>query len=399
VDYSRAEAAQRAGVGIDELDQMLALGILHAADGDRFTPGEIRKAGLLHNLVASGLPLAAIGDAITSGKFGMDFLESPIYERFSALTDVTFAQLSERTGVPVELLMVIREATGGSVPGPDDRLRETELDIVPFLEAPTREGLNPAGLERLLRVQGDGIRRMAETEAQWWAAEVIAPAMAADKSWQEMTNPAMAEGLAATIDRALIANYHTQQAREWTRNIIEGLELVLAQAGIYGRVEHPPAMCFLDITGYTRLTDERGDAAAAGLAEQLSRMVQRTSVQHGGKPVKWLGDGVMFWFRDPGPGVVAALDMADGVVEAGLPPAHVGLHAGPVVFQEGDYYGQTVNIASRIADYARPGEVLVSQAVVEASGDGAAGATFADIGEVELKGVGGTVHLLAARRA
>src|SRR5206468_7252037 len=137
-------------------------------------------------------------------------------------------------------------------------------------------------------------------------------------------------------------------------------------------LERPPAMCFLDITGYTRITQERGDAAAADVAERLGRLVQRTSVQHGGRPVKWLGDGVMLYFRDPGPGVVAALDMVDGVTDAGLPPAHVGLHAGPVLFQEGDYFGQTVNLASRIADYARPGEVLVTQQVVDAStADGA----------------------------
>jgi adenylate cyclase len=104
----------------------------------------------------------------------------------------------------------------------------------------------------------------------------------------------------------------------------------------------------------------------------------------------------MFYFRDPGPGVIAALDMVDGVVLAGLPPAHVGLDAGPVVFQEGDYYGQTVNVASRIAEYARAGEVLVSQAVVEAS-EGAS-VTFADLGPVELKGVPGAMHLHAAHR-
>ena len=96
--------------------------------------------------------------------------------------------------------------------------------------------------------------------------------------------------------------------------------------------------------------------------------------------------------------MIAALEMADGVKGAGLPPAHVGLHAGPVVFQQGDYYGQTVNIASRIADYARPGEVLVSQSVVEASEDQSAGLNFTDIGLVELKGVGNPVHLHAARR-
>ena len=105
----------------------------------------------------------------------------------------------------------------------------------------------------------------------------------------------------------------------------------------------------------------------------------------------------MFFFRDPGPGVVAALDMVEGVAGAGLPPAHVGLHAGPVVFQEGDYYGQTVNVASRIAEYARPGEVVVSQAVVEAS-EGA-GASFTEIGPVELKGVAGAMQLHSAHRA
>ena len=102
----------------------------------------------------------------------------------------------------------------------------------------------------------------------------------------------------------------------------------------------------------------------------------------------------MFFFPRPGPGVIAALEMVAGVGEAGLPPAHVGLHAGSVVFQEGDYYGQTVNVASRIAEYARPGEVLVSQEVVDAASG--ADITFREIGPVELKGVGGAMRLHAA---
>jgi class 3 adenylate cyclase len=64
--------------------------------------------------------------------------------------------------------------------------------------------------------------------------------------------------------------------------------------------------------------------------------------------------------------------------------------------QEGDFYGQTVNMASRIAEYARPGEVLVSDTVV-AQADGSP-VTFAEIGPVELKGVSGAVRLFAARR-
>jgi adenylate cyclase len=112
--------------------------------------------------------------------------------------------------------------------------------------------------------------------------------------------------------------------------------------------------------------------------------------------VKWLGDGVMFYFREPGDAALAAVELVEVVGSRGLPPAHVGIHAGPVIFQEGDYFGRTVNIAARIAEYARPGEVLVSQEVVDAAG--AAPVSFAEIGPVELKGVPGTLRLHTARR-
>ena len=111
----------------------------------------------------------------------------------------------------------------------------------------------------------------------------------------------------------------------------------------------------------------------------------------------WLGDGVMLHFPNPGRGVLAALDMVSGVADAGLPPAHVGLHAGPVIFQEGDYYGQTVNIASRIADYAKSGEVIVSQDMVDAS-DGAT-LTFSEVGPVALKGLSAPIVLYSAARS
>jgi adenylate cyclase len=93
---------------------------------------------------------------------------------------------------------------------------------------------------------------------------------------------------------------------------------------------------------------------------------------------------------------VAALEMVEVVGSQGLPPAHVGIHAGPVVFQDGDYFGRTVNLAARIAEYARPGEVLVSQEVVDAAERGPV--TFTEIGPVELKGVPGTLRLHITRR-
>src|SRR3954454_872922 len=148
-------------------------------------------------------------------------------------------------------------------------------------------------------------------------------------------------------DTAMLAIYRAHQARVWTANIIGASESILAAAGLHSRLEHPPAMCFLDITGYTRLTQERGDEAGAALAGQLTRVVQRSAGTHSGRAVKWLGDGGMLYFENPAGAVLSALEMLVGIVAAGLPPAHVGIHAGPVLFQEGDYFGATVNLASR----------------------------------------------------
>jgi adenylate cyclase len=225
----------------------------------------------------------------------------------------------------------------------------------------------------------------------------MGPRLAAGVPVEEVGADDFAEALNDRAERATRAMLRSHQAHAWTRNIVDGFEVLLERAGLYDRLGKLPAMCFLDITGYTRLTQERGDEAAADLADQLSRLVQRSSTRHAGRPVKWLGDGVMFYFADPGPGVVAALEMVEGVADAGLPPAHVGLHAGPVIFQQGDYFGQTVNLASRIADYARPGEVLVTEEVVEASK--LDGVRYTDIGPVELKGVPEAVNLHSARRA
>jgi class 3 adenylate cyclase len=198
------------------------------------------------------------------------------------------------------------------------------------------------------------------------------------------------------MDDAVLAVWHAQQVRSWTEDIIALFEKSLSDAGLLTPTRHPPAICFLDISGYTELTHEQGDEAAANLAEGLGQLVHRTAKEYGGHPVKWLGDGVMVYFQDPGAGVLAALSMVEGVEAAGFPPAHVGLHAGPVLAQEGDYFGGTVIMAARISGYARPREVLVTQEVVDASRD--VGATFSEIGPVTLKGIPGAVRLHAAHR-
>jgi len=156
-------------------------------------------------------------------------------------------------------------------------------------------------------------------------------------------------------------------------------------------------MSFLDLVGYTRLTEERGDAAAAELAETLAVLVNQSSREHGGVPVKWLSDGVMVHFREPAGAVLSALRMVRQLPEAGLPPAHVGVAAGPVVAQGGDFFGRTVNLAARIAARASAGQVLVSGSVVETAPP--PGVTFVEVGELRLKGIARLVRVLEARGA
>ena len=394
---SREEAAERAGVAPAYLTRLIELGILTPADPDGFSDGDVRRAMMARSLEDAGIPLDRVAEALRRGAISLDFMDEMAYERFVSLTGETFQQVSDRTGVPLEMLMGIREAIGSAPPSPSDRLREDELSVVPFLQLQVEAGFNHTSIDHLLRVHGESLGRMTEAEGAWWSTEVIEPALAAGESPDEIANAEFANRSTPLAEQAVLAMYHAHQARVWTGKIIDGFEVLLARAGIHSRLERPPAICFLDITGYTRLTQERGDDAAADLAASLARLVERSSVQHGGKPIKWLGDGVMFYFRDPGPGVRSALEMVDGLATAGLPPAHVGLHAGPVLFQAGDYFGQTVNLTARIADYARPREVLVSKAVADASQE--PGIAFDEIGPVELKGVAGTTHLLRAHLA
>jgi class 3 adenylate cyclase len=77
-------------------------------------------------------------------------------------------------------------------------------------------------------------------------------------------------------------------------------------------------MCFLDLVGYTRLTEERGDDVAAEVAASLAELTQRAARARGGLPVKWLGDGVMFFFKRPGAAVLSALEMVRQAPAAGL---------------------------------------------------------------------------------
>ena len=398
---SASGLADLAGTTAAEVERMVDLGILVARDGvDPFLETDVQKVRLAVACEQAGLPMEAIASAIAAGRLSFAFLEAAPFRRWAVRSARTYRQVSQETGVPLDTLGAVLESMGFARMGPDEPMREDELEIVPLLQLGLSRGIfDLAWLTRLGRAHVEGLRLIATAWGEAYQARFEQPVLASGGDQRQAMELAARLGVdfLPLVDPAMLAIYRRQQELLWTEGLVERIEDELEAAGMLGRPGRVPAMCFLDLVGYTRLTEEQGDAAAAALAETLAVLVNRSAREHGGVPVKWLGDGVMVQFREPAGAVLAALGMVEQLPQAGLPPAHVGVAAGPVVVQGGDFFGRTVNLAARIAAQASPGQVLVSQGVAESAPP--EGVRFVELGELRLKGFARPVRLLEACRA
>ena len=398
---SASALADLAGVGPAEVERLVELGILVARDGpDPFGEGDVPKVRLAVASERAGLPMAGVVSAVRAGRLSFAFLEASPFRRWAVRSGRTYRQVSQDTGIPLDTLGAVLESMGFARAGPDEPMREDELEILPLLRHGLASGiLDPAWLSRLGRAHVEGLRLIATAWGDAYQARFEGPVRAAGGDQRAAMEVAarLSIDFLPLGDPALLAIYHRQEELVWTEGLVERIEDELEATGLLGRPGRVPAMSFLDLAGYTRLTEERGDRAAAALAERLAVLVDRSSREHGGVPVKWLGDGVMVHSREPAGAVLSALELVEQLPEAGLPPAHVGVAAGPVVVQGGDYFGRTVNLAARIAAHAGAGQVLVSQSVADSAPP--QGVRFVASREQRLKGFARPVRLLEARRA
>jgi adenylate cyclase len=398
-ELSAQELAGRAGVLAEEVERLVQLGILVPGEGEApFTLCDVRRVRLASACVEAGLPLEGIGAAMAAGKLTLAFLDHPLF-RWSGRTAATYQDLAARVGMPMALLQRVYEAAGFAPPEPGEPIREDDADFLPTIQAAVAAGIGEDATIRALRVFGDSLRRIAETQNHLFHSKIELPLLRSGLSQRQMIETALelGEQMAALDDRWLLALYRRQQERAWIADLVEHIEAAVEETGMGQRVEQPPAICFLDLVGYTRLTEEQGDDAAAEIAANLAELTQRAARAHGGLPVKWLGDGVMFYFKRPREAVRSALEMVRQAPAAGLPPAHVGIHAGPIVVQDGDYFGRTVNLAARIAGQAGAGQVLVTDEVIAAAEPD--GVRFEALGPVPLRGFARPVRLHLARPA
>lgn len=152
-------------------------------------------------------------------------------------------------------------------------------------------------------------------------------------------------------------------------------------------------MTFLiaDLAGYTALAGAHGDIDAAQAATRFASLAGLACV--GSRVVKTVGDAVMVVAEEPQDAARTAIRLKDMVAAEELfPDVSMGLAVGPAVEQNGDYFGQTVNIAARVCSYAQPGQILCTGAlrqVVEELND----LELRAVGDVRLKNIVAPVPL------
>ena len=393
---TEAELVDRSGTNRERIRGLVDLGIIEPEDGT-FARRDVMRVRVIADLQAMGIEADALGRALASGHLTLGYLESA--GRRHPRSDRTFTELADEIGLRFETLERIYVAFGLPRPGPDEHVREEDLEIMTMLPVLFGAGVDEWQVLRLARVFGDGARRVAQFLPHYFHTTV-------ESGFRERGLGDNAAYEAAIREVGLRMGRSGENLLGWlfrrhsevflTEHQFEHVDAALEGAGVRRRpTRGDEAVAFADLTGYTELTEASGDEVAAGFAVQLAQLVSEIAARHRGSVVKLLGDGVYLHFRDPGDAVRASLEIVESVGPRGLPPAHVGVNAGPMLYDQGDYFGRTVNIAARIASQAKGGQVYAGEAL---AGVPEQGYRLQQVGSFELKGIAEPVTILEAVR-
>jgi adenylate cyclase len=391
------EVAERAGTTPDRIALLAQLGILEPVDGT-YPRRDVLRARFVLGLDAMGIDANAVADALASGDLTLGYVE--IGGRRPPRSNRTFAQLGDEIDIPFVTLERIYVAFGLSRPTPDEFVREEDLPLLKFIPVLVGAGLSEGDVLRLARVWGDSARRVAQFQSHYVHHSIEEPFRRRGLRDNAAFEAALREvgvrsGRSGEDLLGWLYRRHSEVFE--TEHLFDHVETALEDAGVHRREPRQVEGCvFADLSGYTRLTEESGDEEAARVSLKLAELVNDIASRHRGAVVKMLGDGVHFHFRDPHDAVMASLEIVDTVHPADLPPAHVGVNAGPMIYDEGDYFGRTVNIAARIASQAGPDQVFVGEDVLRHITPN--GFRLVEVGAFELKGIAKPLMLYEAIR-
>ena len=344
------------------------LGALQYTESDRAT--------ILRHLAQAGASEEEITEAGRSGTLGVLALDLALRPPGEL---VSLADAAARAGLSLEEASTLWRALGFAVPS-DGSLHLTSAEAT-MLQVFMGLGKEVVGEERIL-----GFARVLG-----WATAVLGEALV-DAFRLQVEVPRLGSG----TSYAEIVDYYTQLAQASFPTFVEGLG-VLTRAHMLrvsrsawtpdeqqSAVTREQTIGFADLVGYTghsRTLSTTDLTMAVGRFEtQVTDLVSR----FGGRLVKFIGDEAMFVVEDPSMGCELALALVESFgSDPALPPIRVGLAAGPAVALHGDYYGEVVNLAARLVKAGDPSEVIVSDSLQQAVGEGF---VFEPASEMALKG-------------
>ncbi len=305
----------------------------------------------------------------------------------------SLAEMSRLLGIALPDLVATRRASGLPPVPPDEPLLAADDERMFRAFDRARQFFSPDEVLHFTRVLGSSMRRVADAASEMFLADVEAE-IAPD-----------------TPHRLLMLGHKIVEAMQLTPSIVDVFEPLFraqlqesvrvareARTGSTDYTTVPLAIGFVDLSGFTTLSEQAAPAELLRLVLDIEADAIDLVADHGGRVVKLIGDEVMFTCVDPRGGCEIALGLVRAMAASTATEPRGGLAYGPVIAHGGDLYGATVNRASRMVDLAVPREVLVDSGVVEHTAAGASTPVamelaFEPAGRRMLKGVRDPVPL------
>jgi adenylate cyclase len=374
------EAAERVGVSPATLRRWAQRGVIPELDGKQeWTAAAVAHARIVARLRERGHRLEQIREAGRQGRLAYGYIETLFGDDRA---ERTIDDAAEETGL--EPALIERFWTSiGLPPTALDALTDDDLEALRYVSSVLAAGFPLVAFLQLCRVYGQALSQIADAEVRLFHLYVHEPLMREGVPGLEMAEEM--EGLARDllpIASPLMDYVHRRFLQHFVaQDVVGHMETELEEdESAAGRVR--VAIAFADLAGYTRFTEEEGEEEALSSVERFVEGVINT-LPEDARVVKTIGDEVMVVGTD----VDALVDWAVGFISLfdERPEPRIGIHYGSTLYRDGDYFGREVNLASRVVARTRGGEVLVTDAVVEAVRN-ASHLGFEAIGSVKLKG-------------
>jgi|SRR6187402_1280434 len=387
---SLSEAARRSGVPASTLKRWAAEKIVPVRKG-RWTAAAAAQARVVSRMRERGYSLEDLKEAGREGRLAFGFTE----ELFSGADEaVTIEQAAEETGLEPELVERILVILG--TPKGQRELSPEDLAAMRHCARVLAAGFPLVAFLQLVRVYAQSMRRIADAEVRLFHLYVHEPLIRDAVPELEMAEE-MGElaGDILPLAAPLTDYLHQRYLRFFVEQDVVGhMESDSAMDTAEIELGHVHVtLCFIDLTGFTRYTEEEGDIEALDVVESFVANVEATLPREA-TIVKTIGDEVMVVSPDAASLTEWAVAFLSRFPQR--PQPRVGIHYGDAVYRDGDYFGSQVNLAHRIVNRALAGEVLVTDAVCAAIA-GSGSLELEAIGEVSLKGFPTPTELFTVR--